>query len=128
MTLSDKYYNNLNRLRKKNLCTLEMIKKVQESFFSSLNFLPKELLWDLFNYYLDLFDKDPNPDKSFKDTAYHLSYIIDLFNGEYAVKEDQIPDEEFEFIRDTVSDNAIRIDEEILLSVMKIVVEKGLIK
>ncbi len=100
----------------------EKRKRIEDLFVRSLITLPKGMGKDLFGYYLTRTGKSV---ENLRNLAYHLIDVVDLFNGEYDEKNDPVDEGEWIVIRDLTNAYAVDIEEDILTSVMALVVEKG---
>lgn len=104
--------------------TLEEMKdKIGDLFMKSGFMLPEDLMEDLYQYYIDshtITDSD-----HFRDLAYHLVDVIDLFSMDYDEAKDPIKLDEWVVIKDIFSTYAGDIDDELLTYVMQFAIEKG---
>ncbi|RKX78642.1 MAG: hypothetical protein DRP87_05600 [Spirochaetes bacterium] len=95
-----------------------LTEEVRKQFFKTLGELPETMKYDLFLFYR-YFCSDLN------SLTEKLSALIDIFNMEYDEGLDKLEKEEWIFLKDVVSENALEIDDKTLMYVMKLVVEKG---
>jgi hypothetical protein len=127
MAHSDQFTYQIQKIQNKGgeLSREGMLEDVRRSFFMYLGDLPEELKYDLYEYYLDRFENNPDPSLAFTELATSFRAIIELFNLDYDDVEDALSEEEWEYLRDAISDYALDIDEETLNYVMKLIVAKG---
>ncbi len=102
-----------------------LIEETRKSFFSHLEFLPEEMLYDIFSYFLEhnTFGQDTYSD--FDRLSLKLLDASDLFTGSYDASISSITEEDMGYIKDSVNDFAMDLDDEVLFYVMQKAVEKG---
>ncbi len=128
MNLSDRFSSQVLKIEKKNrnLGEKESTEALKQTFFSHIKSLPEELKYDFFEYFYDQFEREENPKYGFYEFSSKLRSIIELFNFEFDPKEDNyIMNEDWDFIKETVSDYALDLDDQTLTYIMRFVVEKG---
>lgn len=97
---------------------------IGDLFIKSCFMLPKDLLEDLYQFYLDFGDPVIDSD-SLRELAYHLVDVIDLFDMDYDDVKDPIKLDEWKTIKNLVSSYAADIDDELLIYIMQFALEKG---
>ncbi len=98
-------------------------------FIKSGFMLPRDLMEDLYQYYVDS-GRDrsrpvPTDSDSLREFAYHLVDVIDLFDMDYDNIKDPIKLDEWVTIKDLFSTYAEDIDDDLLTYVMQFAIEKG---
>lgn len=127
MNPSDRFSSQVLKIEKQNLGLDDerLVERVRDSFFSHLDELPNELRYDMFEYFYDQFLNHQNKKLGFDEFSSKLKSIIELFNFEYEAGDDFLTNDDWEYIKETVSDYALEIDDSSLTYIMKFVVERG---
>lgn len=102
-----------------------LIEEVRKSFFHHLSFLPEDMLYDVFHYYLDNFTDAKNTYADFDRLSGKLLDVTDLFCSNYDDAAGSITDEELDYLKETVNDFSTDLPEDVLFYVMKKAVERG---
>lgn len=100
---------------------------LRELFFSCLPEMPEPMRFDLFNYFWEKYTPSGRGRSSYTPLLDVFGYIVELFDGEYVDDDEyRLGDEDLNFVKDTVSDFALDLDQEFVSFVMKIAVSRGL--
>lgn len=105
--------------------TERFLDDVQAAFASTLPFLPEPMQAELFDFFSRKYRADE--EHYTLDDALFLGEIVDLFTGEYNEETDPLDDEDWDFVRDVIDENALELDMQTVNYVMKLVVDKGAI-
>ncbi len=125
MVSSDRFLKLVRQLRKEHeLAPEEREVRLRSYFFTSMRDLPEDLRYDLFDHWLEEAANDPDR-KTFDWLADRLGILIDLFRGEYDDAGDPLEPDEWDYVRDAVSESASELDVETLTYVMQHIVERG---
>lgn len=102
------------------------IQELEDAFVSCMVYLPEDLKCDLYRYFLETYGGSTADEKwdVLTDKLLELTY---LFEGEYERATESFSLGDWEFIRESVSDFALDLDQETLTYVMKQIVSRGLI-
>lgn len=101
----------------------QLIEEVRSAFESSLSFLPGPMQAELFDFFSRKYRADT---ASYTvDDALFLGEVIDLFTGEYDEEKDPFDREDWDFVKDSIDENALELDMQLVNYVMKLVVDKG---
>ena len=125
MVSSDRFLKLVRQLHKEHELALEeREERLRGYFFTSMRDLPENLCYDLFDHWLEEAADDPDR-KTFDWLAERLGILIDLFQGDYDDAGDPLDLDEWDFVRDSVSESAGEMDVETLTYVMQHIVERG---
>jgi hypothetical protein len=105
----------------------EIAEQVRTTFDLSLAGLPADMRADIFAYLIDHFPDRQGEFPELLDYTTYMGDVIDLLNEEYDEDNDPLYAEDWEFVRDSVSDFAGDLDMKLLNYVMGLVVAKGYI-
>lgn len=127
MYTSDKFFEDAQRLGKhkdlRGAPESKIIAEIRNLFFTSLPDLPEPLLHDIYNYYVEkYFAKDEVYD-SFFQILEEISPVIDLFEECYDEKVRKLPEDDWVFIRDVVSEYGDHLELSTISSIMTLVVD-----
>ena len=125
MVSSDRFLKLVRQLHKeRELAPEEREERLRGYFFTSMRDLPENLCYDLFDHWSAKAADDPDR-KTFDWLAERLGILIDLFQGDYDDAGDLLEPDEWDFVRDAVSESAAEMDVETLTYVMQHIVERG---
>jgi len=125
MVSSDRFLKLVRLLRKEHeLASEEREERLRGYFFTSMRDQPENLRYDLFDHWSEEAANDPDR-KNFDWLTDRLSILIDLFQGEYDDAGDPLSPDEWDFVREAVSESAEEIEVETLTYVMQHIVERG---
>ena len=96
-----------------------IIREVQKAFFYHLSILPKEMLFDLFNFFLETYTDGKDTYSDFDRLSEKLLDVTDLFLGNYNDSSGSISDEELDYIKETVNDFALEMDDDTVFYIMQ---------
>jgi len=100
-----------------------IVEEVRSAFEHSLSFLPGPMQAELFDFFSRKYRADA---ASYTvDDALFLGEVIDLFTGEYDEEKDPLDSEDWDFVKDSIDENALELDMQLVNYVMKLVVDKG---
>lgn len=102
-----------------------LIEEVRKSFFYHLPFMPEEMLYDIFNFYLEHYTDGKDTYADFDILSEKLLDATDLFCGCYADNTGGITNDELDYIKETANDFSTELPEDVLFYVMKKAVERG---
>ncbi|WP_455381737.1 hypothetical protein [Salinispira pacifica] len=130
MFASERFRRRVNRIRKefRNASEEDVQRELLRAFDLVLSHIPEDMRADLFQYFLD---RRPERTDRFPDLLAYSEYlgdVIDLFNLDYDEEHDPLLPDDWEYIRDTVSDFALDLDMNLVNYVMQLVVAKGYIE
>lgn len=100
-----------------------VVEEVRSAFEHSLSFLPEPMQAELFDFFSRKYRADAS--SYTVDDALFLGEVIDLFTGEYDEEKDPFDSEDWDFVKDSIDENALELDMQIVNYVMKLVVDKG---
>lgn len=100
-----------------------VVEEVRSAFEHSLSFLPEPMQAELFDFFSRKYRADAS--SYTVDDALFLGEVIDLFTGEYDDEKDPFDSEDWDFVKDSIDENALELDMQIVNYVMKLVVDKG---
>ena len=127
MFASERFRRRMNRVRKdfRQAEEEEIRREIAHAFDLVLSHLPEDLRIDLFDYLMERYPERTGTYAGLFDYAEYLGDVIDLFNLEYDEQADPLFREDWDYIRDSVSDFALELDMDLVNYVMQLVVAKG---
>jgi hypothetical protein len=125
--MRSKLENQLRHIRKqqKEFSYDGFMTEMRNAFFHHLSFLPQEMLYELFHYFLESYTEGKDPYKDFDRLSEKLLDITDLFNGNYNDSVGSISDREIDYIKEAVNDFALQIDDDTVFYIMQKAMERG---
>ena len=125
MAGADRYLNGLNKIRKKRAENpdIDIQTELRRAFFASIAELPDSLVHDLFDYF---YEKSMKRAEDILDVSKEIADVIDLFDFAYDEGVETLTMEDWEYIKEAVSDAALDMPEDLLTYVMALVVDQGL--
>ena len=102
-----------------------LIEEVRKSFFYHLPFVPEDMLYDVFNYFLEKYTDARDVYADFDKLSEKLLDVTDLLCSNYDDQAGSISNEELDYLKETVNDFSIELPEDVLFYVMKKAVERG---
>jgi hypothetical protein len=126
MAISDRFSRHLNKIRKEtgfqlNTSSLEQVRK---SFLFNIGDVPDELKVEMYEYFIEQYGENGEDRRTIDELAEKLRAVVELFNFELN-DEEALSDDDWDFIKETVSDYALDLDDETLTYIMRFVVERG---
>ena len=127
LVMRSKLENQLRHIRKlqKEFSYDGFITEIRNAFFHHLSFLPGEMLFDLFHYFLEAYTEGMDPYEDFDRLSEKLLDVTDLFAGNYNDDAGTITDQEIDYIKEAVNDFALQIDDETVFYIMQKAMERG---
>jgi hypothetical protein len=127
MFASERFRRRMNRVRKdfRQAEKEEIRREIAHAFDLVLSHLPEDLRIDLFDYLMERYPERTGTYADLFDYAEYLGDVIDLLNLEYDEQADPLFREDWDYIRDSVSDFALELDMDLVNYVMQLVVAKG---
>ena len=126
MAESDRFLGYMKNARKRlqNADPAEIREKLEESFTMCMKDFPEEVQYDLLNYAIEQYLTGP---EAFDDVAERLQRYIELFEMNFDNYPGDLPDKDWELIRDVVNESALDMDTKLVAYIMQKIVERGLI-
>jgi len=103
----------------------QRIAALRDHLVTNLKDFPKELVFDVFNFYLQDYFDQPQQERSLYDLADSFLPILSFFHGEPLAQEREFSDQEWTMIRESISASADFMDLEKLNFLVGVLVEKG---
>ncbi len=104
----------------------ELIESLQKAFHSCVSWLPETLVYDLFYFFTQPAGSVPGVDE-IRLAGEKLQELLYLFEMDYERVNETFSDDEWTFIRESVSECAADLDQTLLTYIMKKIVAKGLL-
>jgi len=125
--MREKFKKHLQRIRKEQSeYTYDgIMEEIRKSFFYHLSFLPEEMLYDMFKYYIDNYTDAGDVYTDIDRMSEKLLDVTDLFCSNYEEPIGTITDADFEYLKETVNDFSEDLPEDVLFYIMKKAVERG---
>lgn len=129
MFASERFRRRMSRVRKEfRLAQEDEIRgETAHAFDLVLSHLPEDLRVDLFAYLMDRYPQRKGAYPGLLEYAEYLGDVVDLFNQDYDEQSDPLFREDWDYVRDTVSDYAPDLDMGLVNYIMQLVVAKGYI-
>ena len=127
MAISDRFSRHLNKIRKETgfQFNTSSLTQVRNSFLFNIGDIPEELKVEIYEYFLDQYGENGEDEQTTIDVlAEKLRAVVELFNFELN-DDDVLNDDDWDFIKETVSDYALDLDDDTLTYIMRFVVERG---
>lgn len=125
MVSSDRFLKLARRLRREpELSAEERIERLRGFFFTSMREQPESLCYDLFDHWSEEAESSPEWEP-FERLSERLANIVDLFQLDYDETNDPLEPEDWDFIRDAVSESAGEMDVKTITYIMQHVVDRG---
>lgn len=127
MAGSDRFAKHLKKIRKETgfQYTTSSLDQLQKSFAISIGDIPEELKTEVYEYFFDQYGELLNRRQTIDMLAEKLRSIVELFTFEFDSDDDSLSDDDWDFIKETVSDYALDLDDQTLTYIMRFVVERG---
>ena len=128
MAGTDRYLNGLRQLRKRRGGGdgADAREGIRNAFFAALPECPESLAWDLFNYFEERMSGMMDGKTDFLDAAKILADVIDLFEYNYDDERGELNDDDWRFVKESVSEAALELPDKLLTYVLGKVVDRGL--
>ena len=104
----------------------ELLESLQKAFHSCVSWLPETLVHDCFYFFSQQVGTVPGVDEV-QLAGEKLLELLYLFEMDYERINETFTDEEWDFIRESVSECAVDLDQTLLTYIMKKIVAKGLL-
>lgn len=126
MANAARYEKGIRRVRKGKPADVRVLAKdLHDNLVDNLASLPTGMAEELAHFYFGAIDSGRSVG-DYYDLAYHCILIFDLMDGEYGDHgEDQLKDQEWDFIKGLFNDYADELDEDVLTTVMSSIVSQG---
>ncbi len=123
----EQFSNHLKQIRKRqaDYSYDGCIEEVRKSFFRHLSFLPEDMLYDVFHYFLDRCTDARDVYNDFDNLSEKLLDATDLFCSNYNDETGSISNDELDVLKETANDFSTELPEDVLFYVMKKAVERG---
>jgi len=128
--MRDQFSQHLKHIRKEHasLPYTGFIEEVRKVFFTHLDYLPEEMLYDIFNYLLDTYADSEDAYADFDRLSEKMLDTADLLGGVYDDETSSLTDEDIDFIKESANDFALDLDDKVLFYIMEKAVERGSFK
>ncbi len=129
MDSAERFYRQLDKLQQTHppVSFRTAVREVQRAFEEAMSNIPETLTEAIYLHFLDSFNHAELPEEKFVSYAYRLGPYIDVFWKRYDEEEDPIPEEEWIFLKEAVSEAAGEMDLKLLTYIMQLIMDKGLI-
>ncbi|HUX13108.1 MAG TPA: hypothetical protein VMW87_08760 [Spirochaetia bacterium] len=127
MFASERFRRRVNRTHKE-LRTAgddEVFGEISRAFDASLSSLPQDMHLDLFAYLMERFESRRESFPGLWEYTEYLGDVIDLLTMGYDERRDPLLSDDWEYLRDTISDYAVDLDMDLVNYVLQFVVSKG---
>jgi hypothetical protein len=125
--MREQFSNHLKQIRKQQAGHSYdgLIEEIRKSFFRHLSFLPEDMRYDVFHYFLDRCTDARDVYNDFDNLSEKLLDVTDLFCSNYDDEAGCISNEELDVLKEMVNDFSTEVPEDVLFYVMKKAVERG---
>ncbi len=129
MFASERFRRRINRIHKefRTAGDEETVAEISRAFDVSLSSLPEDMRLDLFDYLMEKLESRRDSFPGLWDYTEYLGDVIDLLTMDYDERRDPLLAEDWDYLRDTISDYAVDLDMDVVNYVMQLVVSKGLL-
>jgi hypothetical protein len=103
----------------------QRVAALREHLVNTLRDYPKELVFDVFQYYVNQHYQKPEDERSLYDLAESYLPVLSFFLGEPLADEKPFSPEEWSLIREAVNASAEFMDLDQLNALVAVLVEKG---
>ncbi len=128
--MSDHFAQHLKHIRKEqaDLPYTGFLEEARKAFFTHLDYLPEEMLYDMYTYFLDSYTDSRDAYADFDRLSEKMLDTADLFGGVYDDDAGSLTDGDIDFLKESASDFAPYLDDSILFYIMEKAVERGSFK
>lgn len=88
---------------------------------------PASMCVDLYGYFMDSIAPHGSSTDAVIAAAEKLQRVVELFDENYEIAEDELTDAEWETIRQCVDDFALELDTSLITYIMRLILKRGLI-
>lgn len=129
MDSAERFYRQLDKLQQANppINFRTAVREVQRAFEEAIGNIPETLTEAIYLHFLDSFNHSELPEDKFVTYSYRLGPYIDVFWKRYDEQEDPIPQDEWIFLKEAISEAAGELDLKLLTYIMQLIMDKGLI-
>jgi hypothetical protein len=129
MATSDRFYRYMKNLHKKSreLDDDAIRGEIERAFHTCMNTFPESMRVDLFEYFSDPAAGEGSDREAIFASADRLQRVVELFEENYEVGDDEFSDADWDAVKQAVDDHAVDLDTDLITYVMRFVVKRGLL-
>ena len=127
MSSSDQFQSYMRNLKKKHKESDEARIDVERSFHTCMSGFPEPLRYDLWYHFSDSYAPEGADIERLYELAVVLRRVIELFDEEYEISDDELSDSDWNAIKEIVDDMALELSTPLITYIMRWVIKRGLI-
>ena len=127
MSSSDQFQSYMRNLKKKHKESDEARIDVERSFHTCMSAFPEALRYDLWYHFSESYAPEGSDTESLLNFAEVLQRVIELFEEEYEISDDELSDSDWTAIMEIVDDMALELSTPLITYIMRWVIKRGLI-
>ena len=104
----------------------DLLESIRGAVFPCLSRIPEEMRYDLFRYFVDTYAPNIEQEGAADALIDALGLLVSLLDEDYIDADDGLTDSDLAYIRDSVSDFALELDQDLLTYIMRIAVARHL--